>query len=167
MSDQLVDFEPDVDFSAAEAPSGFQFSPDGTTLNAIESDKFPPNVSQDVEGLLWLGYLTDTFDLYGHRFVIKTLTRGERLIVSQLVKEFENTLGLADAYETAQIAASLVMIDGMPLADIEPGEDPSRRIRENFERVKKWYDPVLAQLSERIVALNMRQAQAFIAFRSK
>lgn len=162
-----IDIEPDVDFSLAEAPHGFEFSPDGGRLNVMEADSFPANIHEDVDGLLWLGYLTDDFTLWGHKFVIKTITRGERLIVAQLTKEFEDTLGMADAYEAAQVAAALIAIDDTPLADIVPGTDQGVRIRANFERIKGWYDPVLATLFERVVALNLRQQQAFLAFQSK
>jgi len=162
-----LDFEPDPDFSQAEAPQGFEFSPDGTVLNVVDAERFLPEMERDVDGLLWLGYLTEDVELYGHRFTIKTITRGERLITHQLVRRYEDSLGLSDAYETAQVAAALVSIDGYPLAEIEPGKDQFNRIKANFELVQRWYDPIISSLFEKVAVLNARQQQALLAFRSK
>jgi len=159
--------EPDQNFAMANQPHGFQFDVDAQVLNAVEADEFPPEVKQDVDGLMWLGYLTDSFDLYGHSFVIRTLTRGERLAITQITKEYEETLGMADAYQTAIVAASLMSIDGKPLVDLHKGSNPLHRIKENFELVQKWYDPVIESLYERISQLMVRQQIAFTELRSK
>lgn len=158
--------EPDQDFSlAGQQPRGFEF--DGEALNAVEVDAFPEDIQQDVDGLMWLGYLSDSFELFGHQFTIRTLTRGERLAITQLTKEYEETLGMADAYQTAVVAASLMVIDGRPLADLQPGGKVISRIRENFDIVQKWYDPVIEALYERVGQLNVRQQVAFVELQSK
>lgn len=128
-------------------------------------DKFPEESKQDLNGLLYLGYLTDRFEKFGHTFTIKTLTRGERMAVSILVKEWEGSLGMADAYEAAMVAASLVEVDGRSLyTDLEPDADPLIRIRQNFNIVRRWYDPVLVAIYERITVLAARQERVFQNF---
>lgn len=157
--------EPDSDFGLANAPPGFEF--DQENLNAVEADTFPPQIQVDVDGLMWLGYLTDSFELFGHSFTIRTLTRGERLAISQLTKEYEDTLGMADAYQTAVVAASLIVIDGRPLIDLEMNTSTMSRIRQNFEIIQKWYDPVIEALYERVGQLTIRQQIAFVELQSK
>jgi len=115
--------EQDQDYAAAsEAPHGFEFggSVASPVLNPVEADEFPPAAKDAIDGLLWLGYLSEDFELFGHRFTIKTLTRGDRLAASLLTKEWEETLGLADAYQTATVAASLMAVDGQPIAELSP-----------------------------------------------
>lgn len=160
--------EPDQDFSlAGQQPRGFAFDTDAQTLNVVEAEAFPEDIQRDVDGLMWLGYLSDSFELFGHQFTIRTLTRGERLAITQLTKEYEETLGMADAYSTAIVAASLMVIDGRPLADLQPGKSAISRIRENFDLVQKWYDPVIEALYERVGQLTVRQQVAFVELQSK
>ena len=163
--------EQDQDYAAAEgaAPHGFQFAQDqtGPLLNAAEADVFPDSAWVPVQGLLWLGYLTESFELFGHRFVIRTLTRGDRLAVSQLTKEWEETLGLADAYQAATVAASLAFVDDQPIAEIDKAADRLASIQRTFARVQDWYEPVVEAVFNRTVLLSNRQTAAFIALQSK
>src|SRR5574340_294822 len=151
ITDTDYDYEPDQDYTAAEAPLGFAFNEAGDALEAVEADKFPERSMEPVEGLLWLGYLSEDLELYGHRFTIRTLTRGDKLIVTLMVKEWEETLGAADAYETATVAASLVAIDGDPRTIITRSGDRTASIRRNFEEVKGWYEPMINTLFERVM----------------
>ena len=161
--------EQDQDYSAASAPHGFQFggAPGGAVLNAVEADEFPAASDEAISGLLWLGYLSEDFELFGHRFVIRTLTRGDRLAASLLTKEWEETLGLADAYQTATVAASLMAVDGQPIAELSPSANRQATIRATFTRVQEWYEPVIESLFERVTLLNGKQLSAFTALRSK
>jgi hypothetical protein len=163
-----TDFD-DQNFAAAEAPPGFEFGErDGeTVLEPIEASGFPDSAMEPVAGLLWLGYLTDSATLFGHSFVIKTLTRGEKLTVAILTKEWEETLGLADAYQAATVAASLLSVDSQPLVDLDPSADRAAAVGRTFDRVKGWYGPVLDALFERVNDLEQRQIAAFIALQSK
>ena len=158
------DFEPDVDF----APVGYQVDRDDESgqpfLNAEKADEFDAKIHNDIEGLLYLGYLTSDIEVFGHRFTIKTLRRGERLACGLLVKEYEDTISMGDALESVYVAACIVALDGRPLsAALSPDEerDPMQRIRANFERVVKWYDPVVEAIYYEFSNLLLRQAQAF------
>jgi hypothetical protein len=62
--------------SPIEIMEGLQQPDDEPT--SIED--FPPEIREDVEGLLWLGYLEDSFDFCGHQFVIRTLRGDEELL---------------------------------------------------------------------------------------
>src|SRR6478609_10951624 len=142
-------FEPDQDLGAAEAPHGFIVNEERDSFEPVEAPAFPPVSADPVEGLLYLGYLTDSFVLFGHRFTLKTLTRGERLAVSQVSQEWDETLGAAVAYQAAFVAASVMEVDGLPMTQLGRESDPLARVRAAFERVKGWYDPVVEELFAR------------------
>jgi len=169
MSELYTGDEPDQDLAAADAPHGFAFGGDADRplLNALPADEFPPASEEAINGLLWLGYLTDSFTLFGHQFTIKTLTRGDRLAVAQVTKEWEETLGMGDAYQTATVAASLAMVDGEPVMSLGPSPVRATEIRKAFERVQAWYEPVVEAVFARTVMLNNRQIAAFTALQSK
>jgi len=165
-----ADFEPDQDLAAAEAPHAFQFGEAGgePTLSPIEATSdFPDQAMDPVQGLLWLGYLTEEVWLFGHTFTIKTLTRGEKLAVALATKEWEDTLGLADAYQTVTVAAALMEVDHVPIASLDRGADRTAVVGQVFERVRGWYDPVVEALFERVIALEKRQVAAFMALQGK
>ena len=165
--------EENYDYLAAgetSPPLGLEFDEEaGDALaNPDESEAFPLSSEEDVEGLLWLGYLTATDTVFGHRFTLRTITHGEKLAVSLVTKEYEDTLGMADAYAAATIAASLVMLDGHPFgASLDVAEDPVRRIEANFKLVKRWFDPVIQALYQKYAQLRVRQELAFHNLQSK
>lgn len=127
----------------------------------------PERISADVEGLLWLGKLTDDCEIFGHTFVLRTLTRGERLAVSLFVREYEDTLGLADAMQTAYLALAVEEVDGRPLTVALGPETPEERLRRQFVQVSKWYDPVLEALWVKYRNLNARATAAFTELEGK
>lgn len=155
------DFESDPDYS--QFGLSLANGDDGRLLvNAEKSDEFDPRVANDVEGLLFLGRLTHDFSLYGHSFTIRTLTRGERLAAAQFVREYEDTLGLADALQTAYLALAVVLVDGRPLSiALEDEQRPDTRLRRNFDIVQKWYDPVIEAVYAEYSNLLVRQRLAF------
>lgn len=139
--------------------------PDGelpVLANVERVDEFDEEkISADVEGLLWLGKLTEDCSIFGHTFVLRTLTRGERLAVSLFVKEYEDTLGLADAMQTAYLSLAIEEVDGRPLTVPLGPEEPEERLRRQFAVVRKWYDPLLETLWVHYRNLNARATEAF------
>lgn len=168
-----IDFEQDQDFGRADGPSGYTVGRDESDqpfLNAEKAEEFDTRISNDVEGLLFLGYLTSDIEVFGHKLTIKTLRRGERLACALLIHEYSETLGVGDALETAYVAASISTLDGRALSaalSSEEEHDPLRRIRANFDRVVKWYDPVIETIYIEYQKLLMRQAQAFVELEGK
>ena len=163
------DFESDPDFLSLD---GIQLAndPEGHLLvNAEKVDEFDVRIQNDVEGLLFLGKLTHDCTIYGHKFLLKTLTRGERLAVTQFVKDYEETLGIADAMQTAYLALSIVTVDNRPLSiPLDESErDPLIRLQSNFPIVAKWFDPVLEALYAEYTMLLRRQNDAFLELEGK
>lgn len=156
----IHDYEPEADFGSFGIT--LANNPDGALLvNAEKNEEFDPGISNDVEGLLLLGKLTADCELYGHTFTLRTLTRGERLAIAQFVQDYEDTLGLADAMQTAYLAQAIMIVDGRPLSIALGDESPEARLRRNFEIVQKWYDPVIEALYREYSQLLVRQSIAF------
>lgn len=161
--------EPDADILST-GPFGLRYV-EGGLVNAIEAEDFDlEQVSRDVDGLLMLGYLTDDFVLYGHHFTIRTLRRGEKLAVGELIQQYADTIGVGDAISAVTVAACLVLVDNRPLASpLGAGEeeDPAVWIRRAYSIVKKWYDPVIDSVWDKYNALLVRQGRAFLEFEGK
>lgn len=97
-------------------------------------------VSTDTFGLMHLGYLTETIEIFGHKINIRTLKVGEELEAELLVKKYKDTNEENRAYATALVAACIQSIDGAPLVQgLGPaGETLERRfyyITENWHWV--------------------------------
>jgi hypothetical protein len=129
--------------------------------NAEPVEGFDEKISEDVEGMLWLGKLTHECTVFGHKIVLRTLTRGERLAVSLYVQEYENTIGLADAMQTAYLALSIETVDGRALTTPLGPESIEERLRRNFNVVREWYDPTLETLWNEYKILTTRALAAF------
>lgn len=157
----IPDFEADQDFRSTLGLS-LANGPDGELLvDSEKHEEFDARVHADIEGLLFLGRLTHDCELYGHTFTLRTLTRGERLAISLFVREYEDTLGLADALETAYLALALQTVDGRPLSIPIENEPIAQHLRRNFEIIRHWYDPVLEAVYAEYSRLLIRQKLAF------
>lgn len=130
-------------------------------VNAEKHEEFDSRISHELEGLLFLGRLTHDCEIFGHTFTLRTLTRGERLAVSLYVQEHENTLGLADALQTAYLALAIELVDGRPLSIALENETTDARLRRNFAIVQQWYDPVLESLYVQYGILVGKAVEAF------
>jgi hypothetical protein len=179
-----------ADDAAAEAafqlppepfPTGPAFLPDqSVSPPAPEKEPAPepaPPVEEDVpefdarhrepfKGLLYLGALIDTFELYGHTFKIGTPTQTERLQIGQVIQPWQGTVTGEIAYQTALVAAYLIEIDGVKLPEPvlnNPKEtalhDRFRWVSDNVRRVliDKLFDECLkldAQVDDSLAAMG-------------
>lgn len=71
-----------------------------------------PRVRENVEGLIWLGYLEREFEFCGHTFHIRTLKGDEDLAAGLAVKEYVETFSQARAWAWAKVGLSLIAVDG-------------------------------------------------------
>lgn len=129
-------------------------------------DVFPPESKNDIEGLLYLGKLSETVDVFGHSFVINTLTTGEELAIGLLVRKWEESIGISKALMTATIAASVSAVNGRPFyRSISPAK--TQEINDRFTKVLDWYFPVVEALFREYTDLVERQMLAFKALEGK
>lgn len=138
-----------------------QPEPDGTEEAPLPS--FDPKHRQDFQGLVYLGALTKTVELYGHDFEIRTLNTDEILQVGLFIKDYNDSIATGKAYATAVVAASVVTVDGAPLPkpyQDEPGDTP---LRHKFRVVNQWYPHVIDVLYSEYLALEARAQEVFDA----
>lgn len=130
----------------------------------VEDDRFPDAVADDVDGLLWLGYLEDSFDYCGHDFVIRTLKMEDQLLCSLVTKEYAATIGEGKSWISAQVAMALVSVDGDENFCPPASHDKRDYARARFNYViSKWYEPTIIRIYESYVDLLTRQANALEA----
>jgi hypothetical protein len=120
-----------------------------------------PRVQEDIDGLIWLGHLQDTFSFAGHDFVMRTLRGDEDLAAGLITKEYVETLGQARAWAWAKVALSLVAIDGDDTFCPPIGHSKVDFARQRFQYVtSKWHWVLGAYLYQRYVDLEARQIEA-------
>jgi hypothetical protein len=126
-----------------------------------QEDTFPEDVIEEVEGLLWLGYLEETVDFCGHEFVIRTLRLEEEILAGLITKDYIETLAQAKAWVAAQIGLALVSVDGDP--DFCPQAGPNKKdyARARFHYVSSnWFEPTINYLYVKYTGLIERQLAA-------
>lgn len=125
------------------------------------SRDFDSRAGDDLEGLLYLGALTDTVDVGGHTIVIRTLKIGEELACGQLLRPYEGTVSAAKANLVARAAAAIESVDGQPLhTALGPGDTLSV-ITAKFQYIlNNWYWPVIEEVFMASERLLSRQQQA-------
>jgi hypothetical protein len=144
-----------ADGESQEAP---QDSGGGEEEEAPEEDlpEFDPKHRQEFEGLLYLGRLQETFRLWGHTFVIKTLTTEEVAEIGLIIKPYRDSAGYNAVYQSATVAACVVTVDGKPLPQtIEiDTKDELRNVRFPYV-LRNWMPPVREAVWNRYFNLEL------------
>jgi hypothetical protein len=125
---------------------------------------FPTEVRENVEGLMFLGYLEDSFEFCGHQFVIHTLRGDEELLAGLITKDFVNTMSAEKAWVWALVSLCLAVVDGDP--DFCPRISKSDRdyARQRFQYcTKKWLWPLAVHIHNKYAALLTKQNEAMEA----
>jgi hypothetical protein len=128
--------------------------------------EFPPDVAEDVSGLLYLGQLTQHVSWAGHSFLLRTLRLHEELAIGLITRKYEETFTLGKAVAAATVGAALMEVDGVEFAT-PLGPDAESSIDHKFHEVQKFFWPVIETLYEKYLLLQQRQLEAFGALESK
>ena len=125
-----------------EIMEGVEFGTDGP---AQTIEDFPDRVQENVEGLMFLGYLQKDFDFCGHHFVIRTLKGDEELLASLVCKEFVGTMGQERSWIWALVGMSLTSVAGDSNFFPPISKDKRAYARARFQYVtRKGYWPPAA-----------------------
>ena len=170
MSDYGTDLEPDPVLPFADEVDLPPFLREGAGIGGFQNrdipaetpeDTFNDAMSEDVSGLIHIGYLTGRFEVLGHSFVLRTLKMGEELAVGQIVDEYAGTVVQAQAFATALVAASIVTVDGRHLMQAL-GPDEGNAIRDRFEYItKNWHWGTVDAIYTAYQTLVERQIKAY------
>jgi hypothetical protein len=127
----------------------------------VDNDAFPDSVVDDVDGLIWLGYLEDVVEFCGHEFVIRTLRADEVLLSTLITKEYAETIGQGKAWVAAQIALALVSVDGDEEFCPRATHNKKDYARARFNYVtSNWYEATINHIYQSYATLLDRQALA-------
>jgi hypothetical protein len=129
-------------------------SDETTPDEADDSNILDPRYKQDFEGLTYLGYLADEFDLAGHRFNVRTLNTDALLEVALWTQKYSGSLGESRAYSTAVVAAAVELIDGRPINRPLGPNEPDFALR--VAVVRRWYPWTIDQIYSRVRELERR-----------
>lgn len=77
--------------------------------------EFDPKHRDAFTGLLYLGRTTKTVHIFGHTFVLKTLTTEQLAEIALIVKPYQGTQAENAVYQAAAVAAAVVTVDGKEL----------------------------------------------------
>lgn len=126
--------------------------------------EFDPRYREDFEGLLYLGRLEETFSLWGHTFVIRTLTTEQLAEIGQIVRPHEGSNAKNAVYQSAVVAASVVTVDGKPLPQSITIDNSDELTTVRYPYVlKKWMPPVREALYNRSMLLELKTRQVLHA----
>lgn len=118
--------------------------------------EFDPKHREEFEGLLYLGRLTETFRMFGHTFVVKTLTTEELAEIGLIVRPYAGTNAENAVYQSAVVAAAVVTVDGQPLPQAITVDDSDELATVKFPYVKKnWMPPVREAIYNRCFRLEL------------
>jgi hypothetical protein len=73
---------------------------------------FPSNIQKAVEGLMYIGQLTETVSFCGHRFGLRTLRPQHKYAIAQVLQPYRNTIMEVDIFQNATVATALTHVDG-------------------------------------------------------
>lgn len=108
-------------------------------------------------GLLYVGALTDTFEVYGHKFSIATPTLTEFLQIGQVIEPYQNTIMAEVAYQMARVAAYLTMIDGKELPRPITNDPKESALQQRFQWVTDTLKrPVINKIHDRCLELDAK-----------
>jgi hypothetical protein len=142
-----------------QAPQGTEEPPDEEPL-----PEFDPRWTKEFEGLLYLGRLTDTFTLWGHTFVIRTLTTEELAEVGLIVAKYQGTRAENAVYQAAIVAASVVTVDGQPLPRAITVDTTDELATVKFPYVmRNWMPPVKEAVYNKSFGLELKVRQVLAA----
>jgi hypothetical protein len=73
---------------------------------------FSEKIQVAVEGLTYIGKLTDEFNFCGHKFAIQTLLPQHKFAISQVLQPYRDTIHEVDAYQALHVGLAVTAVDG-------------------------------------------------------
>lgn len=115
--------------------------------------EFDPRYREPFKGLLFLGRLEKSFTLWGHEFVVKTLTTEEMAEIALYVAKYEGTRAANAVYQSAVVAVAVVTVDGQRLPQPLGGNDLGIGPKVDYV-TKNWMPAVREQIWAEIFSLE-------------
>lgn len=128
---------------------------------------FPKEMRRPVEGLMYLGQLSETVNFCGHTFGLHTLRPAEKFAISIVLQPYRNTVFEVDVFQALHVGLALSEVDGDQdfCPPIGPSLEDLARARLNYLSGGKngeggWYPPTIEFLWTRYMLLEATAAKA-------
>jgi hypothetical protein len=124
-------------------------------------DLFSDKIKNAVEGLTYLGELSDTIKFCGHTFDIRTLMPQHKFAISLALQPYRNTVHEVDIYEALHVGMAVTAVDGEPDYCPAIGPDLQSLCKARLSYIgEHWYPPTVSFLWGRYVLLEATAAKA-------
>lgn len=118
--------------------------------------EFDPKYREPFTGLLYLGRLQETFILWGHKFVVRTVTTEQLAEIALITKPYLGTAEEQAIYQSAVVAACVVTVDGEQIPGSIMVDDTGELTKVKYPYVaRNWMPPVREEVYNRIFALEV------------
>ncbi|MGD0511007.1 MAG: hypothetical protein ABSA33_04155 [Candidatus Micrarchaeaceae archaeon] len=125
---------------------------------------FPPQINKAVEGLAFLGQLTDECTFCGHSFGLRTLRPAHKFAIAQVLQPYRNTIAEPDIYQALYVATALTHVDHKRDFCEPIGPDLEGFVRGRLHYVANsetgWFPHTLTFLWNQYAILEMTAAKA-------
>lgn len=125
---------------------------------------FPVEIQQAVEGLTYLGQLTETVSFCGHTFTLRTLKPHHEMAISQVLQPYRNTIFEVDVFQHLHVGLALTEVDGRDDFCPQAGPDEVAFVKARLSYLTNeetgWYRPTLDFLWQRYALLEATAAKA-------
>lgn len=126
--------------------------------------EFDPKHRDAFTGMLYLGRLQESFTLWGHHFVVRTVTTEQLAEIGRIVRPYEGTFAREAVYQSAVVAACVVSVDGQPLPGPITVDDSDELASVRFPYVmRNWMPPVREAVYDKCFALEMTSREVLAA----
>lgn len=156
-SEETRETEPSFQVNGVQDGTEHQPAPEHP-VDPEESVEFDPKHRTAFDGLLYLGYLSRTFQWMGHSFTIKTLNNEEILAVGQYCRRWGDTLAASKGYQTTVCAMALVSVDERPMPAQLGTETLMEQLARRYAVVKGWYGVAFDAIYSEYLLLEEQQA---------
>lgn len=107
------------------------------------------------QSLLTIGQRTKTINVFDHTVVVQSLRVSDDLRISLYTKKYEDSRGLARAYQLAVCAAGVQSIDGQPIFQpLSQNASEDEAFDKKAEYLQDFYPIVINQMYNAILALD-------------
>jgi hypothetical protein len=147
---------------ADKTPEQSQGQKQDDTIDPIRL--FTPAVQHIIEGVAYLGRVTETVKLSGHTFGLQTLRPEYHYAIAQVIQPYRNTIIADKIWRNAHVAAALTHVDGRSdfCDSIGPNIEDFVQGRLNFISNKDdgWYEPTIEYLWYQYQILELKATKA-------
>lgn len=142
-------------------PQGDDWENEFTQPEPEAPKDFPDHLFDPFQQLVQLGHLEDQWEMGGQEFKIRTIRVGEELTYLRLTKPYQGQPAAEGrAYAAAMVAASMVSLNGQPLAvALSPTQDVSDL---KFKKVLRWHWPVIEHVFQHYLSLEKKQREVLL-----